>query len=101
MIFSRFSRVRCELGGEVLECGPDAFGAAFRRLAADTGVDDPMFVPLSPEPRLQQSGPRLVNVHTVTCAQAVAEHQDSRHVGRMAAGGRQQSNKDQKSTHVE
>jgi len=43
----------------------------------------------------------LVNVNTVTRAQAVAEHENSRHVGRMAASGRQQSKKDQKSTHVE
>jgi hypothetical protein len=43
----------------------------------------------------------LVNVNTVTRAQAVTEYQHGRHVGGMAARERQQSNKDQKSTHVD
>jgi hypothetical protein len=43
----------------------------------------------------------LVNLNTVTCAQAVAQYEDGRHLGGVAAGDRQQSKKDQKSTHVE
>ena len=48
-----------QFGGKVVEGRPDAFGAALGRLAADTGVHDPMFVPLLFESGLQQCGPGL------------------------------------------
>ena len=71
----------------------DSSGAALGGLTTDTGVDYAMFVTLISEPRLQQSGPGLVNVNTVARAQTVAEDQDSRSIRTVAVDGYQQQEK--------
>lgn len=65
----------------------DARCAAFSSFTADAGVNDPMFVPLSFEACLQQCGPGLVNVYAVSCAQAVAKHENGRRFRTVSAGG--------------
>ncbi len=45
--------------------------------AANTGVNDAMFVPLGFQPGLQQCRPRLVNIQPIAGAQTVTENQHS------------------------
>ena len=88
-------------GLEALNSTVYAAGATLGCLPANAGVDDPMFVPLSLQPRLQQSGPGLVNVYAEAGAQAVAKHQNG---GRFRAAGRdrnQKQKKGQQFSHVE
>jgi len=62
---------------KIRDRGFNASGTAFCRFATDTGVNDSIFVPLLIEARLQQSAPGLVNIYSITCAEAVAKYQDS------------------------
>ena len=59
-----------------------------------------MFVPLLTEARLQQSAPGLVNFYTVTCAEAVAENQNSRRLGTCRVRAYQQKQKEKNNSHV-
>jgi hypothetical protein len=79
-----------EIRRKFFQCRGDPADAAFGRFTADAGVDDSMFVPLCHQAGLQQSGPRLVNIHTVARAEAVAEHHNRR---RACVAGRSHAKK--------
>ena len=68
----------------------DSSCAAFGRIATDTGVHHPMFVPLICQSFLQQSGPGLVNLNTITGTQAVAENEHSLSIGAIRRGAEQE-----------
>ena len=75
----------------MLEGGVYARCAALGRFAADTGVDDLMFVPLLFKATLQQKGPGLVNIKTVAGADAVAKNENNRRLGTFRVRGKQQN----------
>ena len=60
---------------------------------ANAGVNHAMFVPLLFKAQLQQCGPGLVNVYTVTGAEAVADNQDGWFLRAACAGAKKQDKK--------
>lgn len=79
----------------------NAAGAALSRVPANTGVHHLMFVPLSLQSGLQQSGPRLVNVNAEARAQAVTEHQNDWRFRAPRGHGKQKQEKGYQFSHVE
>ena len=89
-----------QVRAESLDGRADPRRAAFGRIAADTGVDHTMFVPLLPQAGLQQSGPGLVHLYAEAGTQAVTEHQDGWRRGRaVCTGGQEQESYCENSTH--
>jgi len=86
-------------GIEGSECRFDTGSPSLSCFAADAGVNHTMFVPLSLQTGLQQSGPGLVNVYAVSRAQAVAEDQYSRCLSTVSVAGQQDKKKDNNSSH--
>ena len=86
-------------GAEVTESPLDPGSASLGRIPADTGVDHAMFVPLVFESRLQQRGPGLVNVYSISCTKAIAEHEYSWRFRAVCGRTEKKDKKDNKYSH--